>query len=60
MKIGDLVLHKSFKGAIGFVVNRATWTCEPVWLVYWIYHYYDTSCVSPVYDWEIEAIDESR
>ena len=60
MKIGDLVTNKRFKGSIGFVLNRATWTCEPVYAVMWLYHYYDTGMKSPVYDWEVEVINESR
>jgi hypothetical protein len=60
MKVGDLVTNKRFKGSIGFVLNRATWTCEPVYEVMWLYHYYDTGMKSPVYDWEVEVIDESR
>lgn len=60
MKIGSLVLHKRFEGSIGFVLNRATWTCESVYEVMWFKHYYDTGKKSPVYDWEVEVIHEDR
>lgn len=60
MKVGDLVTNKRFKGSIGFVLNRAWWTCEPVYEVWWLYHYYDTGMKSPVYDWEVEVINEDR
>jgi len=60
MKKGSLVLHKHFKGSIGFVLNRVTWTCEPVYEVMWFKHYYDTGKKSPVYEWEVEVINESR
>ena len=60
MKIGDLVLHKKFKGSIGFVLNRASWTWEPVYEVWWFKHYYDTGRKSPVYDWEVEVLNEDR
>ena len=56
MQKGDLVAHKKYKGSIGFVTHRCTWTCEPVWAVYWFYHYHDTGHVSPIYDWEVEPV----
>ena len=59
MKVGDLVLHKRFKGSIGLVLNRVAWTCEPVYEVMWFKHYYDTGQKSPVYKWEVEIINES-
>ena len=60
MKMGNLVIHKKFKGSIGFVLNRATWSREPIYEVWWLKHYYDTGRKSPVYMWEVEVIDESR
>ena len=60
MKKGDLVAHKDYDGSIGLVLNRATWTCESVYEVMWFKHYYDTGMKSPVYDWEVEMIDEER
>jgi hypothetical protein len=60
MKVGDLVIHPKYTGSIGFVVERVTWTCEPVYVVMWFKHYYDTGMRSPVYDWEVEVINESR
>ena len=60
MKAGDLVIHKRFVGSIGFVLNRATWTIEPIFEVFWFKHYYDTNRASHVYDWEVEVIRESR
>ena len=56
MKTGDLVAHKDYDGSIGLVLNRATWTCEPVYEVMWFKHYYDTGMKSPVYDWEVDEI----
>ena len=60
MKTGDLVAHKDYDDSIGLVLNRVTWTCEPVYEVMWFKHYYDTGMKSPVYDWEVEVINESR
>ena len=60
MKTGDLVAHKDYDGSIGLVLNRVTWTCEPVYEVMWFKHYYDTGMKSPVYDWEVEVLNESR
>ena len=60
MKIGSLVLHKRFEGSIGFVLNRATWTCESVYEVMWFKHYYDTGKKYPVYDWAVEVKNEDR
>ncbi len=60
MKVGDLVTNKRFKGSIGFVLNRATWTCESVYEIMWFKHYYDTGMKAPVYDWEVEVINEDR
>ena len=60
MKIGDLVAHPKYEGSIGFVLNRVTWSSEPIYEVWWFKHYYDTGRKSPVYDWEVEVISESR
>jgi hypothetical protein len=60
VKVGDLVLHKKFKGSIGLVLNRVTWSREPIYEVMWFKHYYDTGKKSPVYKWEVEIINESR
>ena len=60
MKIGDLVAHPKYEGSIGFVLNRVTWSREPIYEVWWFKHYYDTGMKSPVYDWEVEVISESR
>jgi len=60
MKIGSLVSHKRLEGSIGFVLERVTWTCEPVYEVMWFKHYYDTGRKSPVYEWEVEVISEGR
>lgn len=60
MKVGDLVTNKRFKGSIGFVLNRATWTCESVYEIIWFKHYHYTGMKAPVYDWEVEVINEDR
>ena len=59
MQKGDLVAHKNYKGSIGVVKHRCTWsknTGENIWAVYWFNHLYDTGQVSPIYDWEVEVV----
>ena len=59
MKVGDLVTHREYKGSIGFVLQKKWWN-QHVYEVMWFKHYYDTGMKSPVYDWEVEVINESR
>ena len=62
MQVGDLVIHKNYKGSIGFIVNKATWPRpnETVFEVMWFHHFYDTGCISPVYEFEIRGVYASR
>ena len=57
MKVGDLVTHKYYDGSIGVVVSSRIGNA---WRVMWFKHYYDTGFVSPVYEFEVEVINESR